>query len=55
MFQNLPLPAAQDSSDSSGVTPGIVIKVLHAVPENILVYDDLVPLQFLSRNVALVL
>ena len=27
--------------------------MLHAVPENILVYYDLVPLQFWSRNVAL--
>ena len=30
-------------------------QVLHAVPENILVYYELVPLQFWSRNVALVL
>ena len=29
--------------------------VLHAVPKNILVYYDFVPLQFSSRNVALVL
>ena len=64
MFQNLPFPVAQEVRDSSsGVTPCIVMKndgvlhhqVLHAIPENIPVYYDLVPLQFWSRNAALVL
>ena len=64
MFQNLPLPAAQEVRDSnSGVTICIVLmkdavqyhQVLHAVPENILVYYVILPLQFWSRNIALVL
>ena len=64
MFQNLPLPAAQEVHDSSSdVTTCIVMKndgvlytkcqhMLHVVPENILVYYDLVPLQLWSKNVA---
>ena len=56
--------SAQLVNDSSrGVTPCIIFKndgvlyqqVLHAVSENILVYYDIVPLQFWSRNVALVI
>ena len=64
LFQNLPLPTAQEVRDSSsGVTPCIVMKndgalyhqVFHADPGNILVYYDIVSLQFWSCNVALVL
>ena len=64
MFHNLPLATMQEVHDSSsGVNPCIVMKndgvlchqMLHAVPNNILVYYDIVPLQFWSRNVALVL
>ena len=62
MFQNLPLPATQEvrASSSSSVTSCIVMmnggvlynQILHAVAENILVYYDIVSLQFWSRNVA---
>ena len=64
MFQDLPLPAAQEFRDSSsGVTLNIFMKndgllyhqVLHAVPESIFVYYNLVLPQFWSSNVAQVL
>ena len=63
MFQNLLLLAAQEICDSSDVNPCIIMKnngalyhqAIHVVPENILVYYDIVPHQFWSRNVALVL
>ena len=49
---------SRDSSRLSTVVKndGVLYhQVLHAVPENILVYYDFVPLQFWSRNVALIL
>ena len=54
MFQNIPLPVAQEVRDSSGVTPCIVMKndgvlyhqVLHTFPENILAYYNIMPLKF---------
>ena len=63
MFRNLPSPVAQEVRDSSGVTSCIVMKndvvlyhqVLHAVPENFLVYYDIVPLQFWFRDVVKIL
>ena len=49
-----PIASEKEVRDSSGVTPCIVMKndgvlyhqVPHAVPKNILVYYNLVPLQF---------
>ena len=62
MFQNLPFPAAQEVLDCSSVVPPCIVmkndgilyhQVLHSVPENILVYYDIVSLQCRSRNVAI--
>ena len=55
MFQNLPLPATKEvRASSSSVTSCIVMmnggvlynQIIHAVAENILVYSDIVSLQF---------